>query len=258
VLPHDEAQQKARAFAERSLALDPHLAEAQTTLAYTALHYGWDPAAAEAGFAGALRENPAYAAAHHWHSHALIASGRVSESLVASRLALAHDPMNILLTAHLSWHHHMAREPELALEQARRVIRLEPHFHWGHYFLSWALEAAGDLSGAVDAARAAARCMEGNPVMRALVGRACAVAGDGDAARSVAESIARQDEGFGRYGYEVALIHLGLGDADRALDLLGRARDRRSGWMVYLHVDPRLDPLRPDPRFIELVPVRLS
>ena len=258
VLPHDEAQQKARAFAERALALDPHLAEAQTTLAYTALHYGWDPAAAEAGFAGALRENPAYAAAHHWHSHALIASGRVSESLVASRLALAHDPMNILLTAHLSWHHHMAREPELALEQARRVIRLEPHFHWGHYFLSWALEAAGDLSGAVDAARAAARCMEGNPVMRALVGRACAVAGDGDAARSVAESIARQDEGFGRYGYEVALIHLGLGDADRALDLLGRARDRRSGWMVYLHVDPRLDPLRPDPRFIELVPVRLS
>jgi len=94
--------------------------------------------------------------------------------------------------------------------------------------------------------------------MRTLVGRACAVAGDGDAARSVAESIARQDEGFGRYGYEVALIHLGLGDADRALDLLGRARDRRSGWMVYLHVDPRVDPLRPDPRFIELVPVRLS
>jgi len=77
-------------------------------------------------------------------------------------------------------------------------------------------------------------------------------------AREVAESIAREDEGYGRYAYEVALIYLGLGDADRALDLLGRARERRSGWMVYLHVDPRLDPLRADPRFINLVSVRLS
>ena len=39
------------------------------------------------------------------------------------------------------------------------------------------------------------------------------------------------------------LIHLGLNDSGRALELLGRARERRSGWMVYAHVDPRMDPL---------------
>jgi TolB-like protein len=109
VLPHDEAQHKAREFAERALAIDPHLAEARTTLAYTALHYGWDAQAAETGFARALKENPAYAAAHHWRSHALIVQGRVDESLAASRAALSYDPMNLLLTAHFAWHYHMAR-----------------------------------------------------------------------------------------------------------------------------------------------------
>jgi tetratricopeptide (TPR) repeat protein len=238
--------------------LDPHLAEAHTTLAYTALHYGWDPVTAEAGFAGALRENPAYAAAHHWRSHALIAQGRVAESLAASRLALSHDPMNILLTAHLSWHHHMARESQPACEQAERVIRLEPHFHWGHYFLSWAAEALGETSRAVDAAREALRCMPDNPVMHALVGRALAVAGDRTAALAVADAIARGDKGYARYAYEIALIHLGLGDDARALEFLERARERRSGWMVYAHVDPRMDPLRAHDRFMELLPLRLA
>lgn len=258
VLPHDEAQQKARAFAERALALDPHLAEAQTTLAYTALHYGWDPGGADAGFAAALRENPAYAAAHHWRSHALIAQGRITESLASSRAALSHDPMNILLTAHLSWHHHMAREPERALEHAERVIGLEPQFHWGHYFLSWAAEALGDASRAVDAARLALRCMEGSPVMQALVGRALAVAGDHAAAIAIVDAIARDDQGGARYAYETALIHLGLGNHEQALTFLARAHERRSGWMVYAHVDPRLDPLRSHRRFAQLTPVHLG
>jgi hypothetical protein len=54
----------------------------------------------------------------------------------------------------------------------------------------------------------------------------------------------------------MALIHLGLRDFGRALDLLERARERRSGWMVYAHVDPRLDPLHHHPRFVELAPVK--
>jgi tetratricopeptide (TPR) repeat protein len=102
----------------------------------------------------------------------------------------------------------------------------------------------------------AVRLMDGDAVMHALLGRTLAVAGDRAAALSVAESIAREDPGYGRYAYEIALIHLALGDADRALELLLRARDRRSGWLVYAHVDPRLDSLRTIPRFTALLPVR--
>jgi hypothetical protein len=53
--------------------------------------------------------------------------------------------------------------------------------------------------------------------------------------------------------YDIALVCAGLGWKDQALDYLARAHQERSGWMTYLKVDPRLDPLRGDARFVELL-----
>jgi hypothetical protein len=51
----------------------------------------------------------------------------------------------------------------------------------------------------------------------------------------------------------LALIYVGLKENDRALESLEKAFRGRSTWMVHLKVDPRLDPLRVHPRFVELV-----
>ena len=53
--------------------------------------------------------------------------------------------------------------------------------------------------------------------------------------------------------YDIALVCAGLGWKDQALGYLSQARQERSGWMTYINVDPRLDPLREDPRFIDLL-----
>jgi hypothetical protein len=53
--------------------------------------------------------------------------------------------------------------------------------------------------------------------------------------------------------YQMSLIYVALGDKDRAFELLARARDERSGGIPDLKVDPRLDSLRSDPRFSELL-----
>jgi hypothetical protein len=53
--------------------------------------------------------------------------------------------------------------------------------------------------------------------------------------------------------YDIALVCLGLGWKDQALENLSQAYQERSGWMTYLNVDPRLDPLRSDPRFTDLL-----
>ena len=49
--------------------------------------------------------------------------------------------------------------------------------------------------------------------------------------------------------YSVALVYVGLGNADRAFELLGEAYREHSSWLSHLKIDARLDPLRPDPRF---------
>jgi len=255
VLPHAEAQAKARAYAELALKLSPDLAPAHTTIAYTLLHYDRDAPRADAELRRALALEPGYSAAHHWRSHALAAAGRFEESMSESLLALVNDPMNLLLNVHLAWHHHMARAPEKALAQSERVVAMDASFHWGHYFMGWAAESLGELSRAVDAHREAVRCSNDDPVMRAGLARALAVAGDRDAALALVASLGPAQgskDGAALFSYETALVDLGLGERARALDALERAKRERSGWMVYVDVDPRLDPLRGEERFQSL------
>jgi tetratricopeptide (TPR) repeat protein len=249
VLPHAEGQSRAMSCAGRALAIDPTIAEAHAAIGYAALHYSWDVASAERSFRSALALNPHCVTAHHWYSHLLAAAGRVEESLEESHRCLQLDPMNLLMTAHLAWHHHMAREPSQVVEVAERSVAMDPRYHWGHYFLAWGLESLGEYARALEAAQEAARVASGNPVMRSLLGRTMALAGDVADARRTAEEIALAGGPEEKFAYEIALIHLGLGEADRALGYLERARVRRSGWMAYLEVDPRLDSLREEPRF---------
>ena len=249
VLPPEESLAKATSCALRALELDPDLADAHSTLAYTALHHQLAPERAEQGFRHALELNPSYAAAHHWYSHCLVAVGRFAESLAESRVAVALDPMNLVLNVHLSWHHHMAREPERALEQAERALKLDARFHGGHYFVGWAAEGVGDQARAVEAMREAMRCSGDDSVMLAGLARALASAGDRREALAAAAELEKRRQGRAMFAYELALVHLALGDRDRALELLERARLDRSGWLAYLGVDPRLDPVRTNPRF---------
>jgi hypothetical protein len=52
--------------------------------------------------------------------------------------------------------------------------------------------------------------------------------------------------------YDRAIVYIGTGDIDRAFEWLDRTFDERSGWLAYLQVEPRLDPIRSDPRFSKL------
>jgi Tfp pilus assembly protein PilF len=92
VLPPAEALAKAKTAANRALALDPLLAAGHTAVGYTALHFDWNAEAACREFDEAIALNPAWADAHHWHSHALCAAGRFPESMAACSHTLELDP----------------------------------------------------------------------------------------------------------------------------------------------------------------------
>jgi hypothetical protein len=53
--------------------------------------------------------------------------------------------------------------------------------------------------------------------------------------------------------YGVALVHAGLGEKDQALAWLHRALQDRSHWLVWVTLDPRLDALRSDPWYGDLL-----
>jgi hypothetical protein len=80
------------------------------------------------------------------------------------------------------------------------------------------------------------------------LGHAFGIVQDRREARRVLAELERVREDKGLFAYEIGLIHAALGEKDAAFEWFSQ----RSGWIAYLHVDPRLDELRTDPRFQQL------
>src|SRR5687767_13710948 len=143
--------------------------------------------------------------------------------------------------AHVAWHHYMAREYAEALAQAEKVIRMEPTFHWGHFFAGWALERLGRGNDAVTTLKEAARHSSNNPVMLAGLGHALAATQDRRAAARVLHDLEAMRADKGLFAYEIGVIHAALAHKDDAFVWLARAVQERSGWIAYMPRDPRLD-----------------
>ncbi len=248
-----EAFPRAAREARRALELDPALGEAHTALAYIALHHEWDQALVELEFQSALALSPLYTTAHHWRSHYLMASGRIAESLNSSRRCLELDPLDQLLNTHLAWHHLFAREYDEAIAQCGRTEELYPASFWTPYFGGVALGLQGRFSeAAAELARAEERS-GGVTFARAARGYVLGLSGERREAEEILAGLATQARTGYVPAYDRALVHIGLGQTDRAFEELDLALEERSSWMAYLGVEPRLDPLRADPRFARLV-----
>ena len=252
LLPPAEALAKAKTAATRALELDPQLAAGYTAIGYASLHFDWNANRACKELDEAIALNPAWVDAHHWHSHALCAAARFHDSLAACRRIVELDPLNPLMHAHVAWHHYMARDFAEALTQSERVVRMEPSFHWGHFFAGWAHERLGRPQEAIRSLQEAVRCSSNSPVMLAGLGHAFGVVQDRREARRVLTQLERVRGDKGLFAYEIGLIHAALAENDAAFEWFSRAVRERSGWIAYLHVDPRLDELRADHRFQQL------
>ncbi len=252
-LPPIQAMAKAQAAAGKALELDGRLAEAHTTLAYRTTHHDWDWATAEAQFKSAFELNPNYAVCHHWYSHFLTAVGRTEESLNASKRCLELDPLDLVINIHMAWHYQFARQYEQAVEQCWKTSELHPNSFWPAYFFGLAYEQQGQFDRAVEEFKIAVKLSGDVTFASAALGHLYGTTGKTVEAQAVFDELTARVNRVYVPSYDIALICAGLGWRDQALGYLSQAYQERSGWMTYLNVDPRLDPLRNDPRFIDLL-----
>ena len=248
-----EAYLRAKSSATKALEIDDNLAEAHTSLAVVKMEYEWDWAASEREFKRALELNPNAAEAHHEYSHYLTAMGRTHESLVESLRALELDPLSLLLNAHLAWHYVYARQYDQAIEQCRRTIEMDPNFPQVHDFLAGAYEQKGMHQEAIAEFQKAISLSGDSLRIRAELGHAYAVAGKEEEALKIMDELKGLSKEIYISPYDVAMIYVGLDQNDQALDWLQKAYEERADWLRYLKVDPRIDPLRSDLRFTDLL-----
>jgi len=261
-----DAMAQARTAATKALKLDDSLAEAHASMGNILHNYDWNWAAAEGEYKRAIELNPNYAMAHHLYAHLLIETGRKEESLAEARRALELDPYSPFVNNGLARQYYLSRDYEKASAQCLIGLQLSPEYFPARIQLALAYEQTGKLPQAISELEQAAGLMAGNggppnstqppldiPVVHALLGHAYAVSGrTTDARRELSKLQAAATKRYIPPSY-FALVWMGLGDNKQALTWLDRGYKDRSEHMLYLGLEPLVDPLRADPQFVSLL-----
>jgi eukaryotic-like serine/threonine-protein kinase len=261
LIPPREAWSKAKAAAERALQIDDGLAAAHASAALVAYQWAWDWANAEKEFRRAIDLAPAssstyeptLASTYHWYAHYLMSVGRTEDSFRAGRRALELDPLDLGNNAHQGWHYLFAGQHDQAIDPLRKAIELNPTFPISQWYLGMAYEQQGAFADAIKQFDTCIRLTGGLPSMVALLGHAYAAAGRTREAETILKELATKATRSYVPPYPVAVIHAALGQPDEAFAWLEKAYSERDSWLDYLAVDPRLSPLRSDPRYANLL-----
>jgi TolB-like protein/Tfp pilus assembly protein PilF len=247
--PQDSIPQ-AKAAAKHALELDDTLAEAHASSGRirSGYDFAFDQSIKE--FERAIQLNPNYAMAHHWISSGpLTALARFDRAIAEGRRAVELDPLSLVDNVDLGWVYFAARRYDEAIAQMRKTIEIDSRFYLAHYSLGEALQLKGRLADAIAEYRKAVE-LDDDPFALALLGQAYARAGQRDEAQKILARLT--EEAKSRYvsAYGVALMFIGLGDKEQAMDALERAfREGAGNDIISIKVDPILDDLRGQPRF---------
>ena len=247
--PKDSLPQ-AKAAAQKALELDNTLGEAHASLAQALFAYDFNFAEANREFRRAIELCPNYATAHQWYGQSGLAPlSQFEDAIAEMKRALELDPLSVIINADLGSVLCSARRYDAAIEQLRKTVEMDPRFYYAHWNLGVALEVKGLVDqAAVEYEEAIA--LDDDPLSSGLLAHLYAKIGQKDKALQIQERLREVSKQRYVSPYIFAMIHLGLGEKNQAIDFLEKTYQDRDGYNIaYIKVDPFFDPLRGDPRF---------
>jgi TolB-like protein/tetratricopeptide (TPR) repeat protein len=255
-LSRSDGHAKAGDAATKALKLDGTLAEAHTSLA-NILSAEWDWIRAEEEFDKALRANPNYATAHHWYSIHLLWLGRLDEAIKELMIAEELDPLSPMIHAYGALVYVCARQYDIALAESDKALELDPNFMVAHFNRIWVYLAKSMFDEAMaDQERVLPALQPLSYDNRALVGAAYAIAGRTEEAKRILrewEEASAHERAEDVNHWALALIHLKLGNKDRAFEWLEKAIEAHTITPFLVKLYPYFDEMTSDPRFDELL-----
>lgn len=251
--PPTEAFPRARAAAERALAIDDHLAEAHASLGFVQFLYERDWGATERELRRAIALNPGYPAGHQFYADYLKALGRFDEALAEMAQALELDPLSMAVNTGLGHVIYLSRDYDAAIDRYRKALAIDPNFGPAHLWFGRPYLQKGMYGEAIAEIQQAVALSKGSTISLAVLAHAYASAGKESEARKILEDLLERSKTRYTPSYWIALIYTGLGDVDQSIAWLERAYEERSSWLLWIKVEPRFDPLRADPRFTSLL-----
>lgn len=246
-----EAALKIRDAAEKSLALDRSQGESHIYLGYAAmLVHDWPTAAKE--FRIGLDLEPGNAVGHRWYANYLLTIGKPENALVEDRLAEDLDPVSAYMMVGTARTLRILGRDGEAITLLKKALVLDPGFGAAHQGLADVYLDQKKYAGAFEELKLAEQNMGDSPRRTASLGYAYALAGQTEEARRRLDALLSTANHDTFPAKAAAQIYIGLGENDRAFELLSKAIDVENTSLL-LKVDPLYASLRSDPRFGKLL-----
>ena len=246
-----ENMPRAREAALKAVALDNSLAAGHMALAYIDLNYDWNFAEAERESKRALELDPNLATARNFYARELVISGRTDEALVQVKHALELQPYAGL--DYPAWVFYLAHRYNDSLEQAQKMVAINPNFSWGRCLLALNYEQLGKEKEAAEEYLQFEILSGSSPQRIKRLREGLARSGAKGFWQASLEDYLRTTKSSYAPPVLVAGVYMRLADKARALQWLEKGYQERDDLMIDLNVDPVFDALRSEPRFQDLV-----
>ena len=251
LVPPAAAVNKALAAATRAVELSPQLPEALTTLGSVQL-LNWDWSAAENSLLQALQINPRYPQAHNFIGWLFCALDKMEDAATALAHAQELDPFSPAANGVFALVAYAGRRYDAAIQASERALERDPTSALSLMAITMSYAAKGDYRQAILHAERGVHTSPDVNFLRGLLGAVYAMAGQRSDAQKVLDDLVRRSE----TGYVgpilIAWIHTHLGDSNSAFEWLDRAYAERTCTFSFGVSVPVYDPIRNDPRFLEL------
>ena len=249
-----ETAPKARAAAQKALALDDTLAEAHAVLAGADKDL-WEWNAAEREFRRTLELNPNAGSAHQWYGLYLSGIGRSSEALTQFKKALDSDPLNLTFNTNLATGYRDARQYDVALDEYKKTIEMDPNYASAHDNLATLYRDMGKYDLWLEEWKKA-EVLANDREELGIAEEATRAYTKGGFRAAISRIIElRKQLAQRRYvdAGEIGYAYARLGDKDQAFNWLEKAYSEKSESLQFIKVAKPMDPFRSDPRYIDLL-----
>jgi len=238
----------------KALELDEENCRVHSALARIGWRYDWDWQTAEREFQRGLELCPNYVDAHWYYAVYAVSTGRIELALAEMAKIRDLDPIQSEpLSSEAIINYHL-RSYNASIEVGKRHVAQFSNNWVAHYWLAVGYEGSGRTREAIPEYQKAVQLSQGDSDPTASLAHAYATTGNKEKAQKILHEWMRQSETSYVSPYMIATIYASLGEKDRAFKYLEKAYQERSSDLPYfLKADLRMDSLRSDPRFQDLM-----
>ena len=248
-----EAIPHSRSAALKALGIDNDLAEAHSSLAWALHYYDWNWLEAEKEYKKAIQLKDNYSLTHQFYSDYLLSMERIEEAIKETERSIELDPFSLPNNAAMGHAFKLGRRYENAITQFQKTIELDEYFPGAHLFIGETYLFTGQYQLAIPHLKRADSLFHSSVLSLSYLGYAFALMGKIEEVNQILRQLDELSKEHYVDSFLQAIIHVGLGDKERAFEWLLKGYEERSHWLVFLKVDPKLDPIRSDTRYQKLI-----